>query len=58
MTVKVCVCVRVYALLSSTEVTKGHFSEGRDEVIFHSGALSLLTVNSALPRYIKQKGYC
>lgn len=55
----ICVCVkRVYALLSSSGVTKRHFSKGLDKVIFHSGVLSLFSVNSSPPRYIKQKGYC
>lgn len=48
----------MYALLLSSGVTKRHFSKGLDKVIFHSGALSLFSVNSSPPRYIKQKGYC
>lgn len=57
--VSICGCIkRVCALLLSSEVTKRHFSKGLDKVIFHSGALSLFSVNSSPPRYIKQKGYC
>lgn len=37
------------------ETLKG---KGLDKVIFHAGALSLFSVNSSPPRYIKQKGYC
>lgn len=55
----ICVSVKgVYALLLSSGVTKRHFSKGLDKVIFHSRALSLFSVNSSPPRYIKQKGYC
>lgn len=60
-----CVCVtidvcvkRVCAQLLPSGVTKRHFFKGLDKVIFHSGALSLFSVNSSPPRYIKQKGYC
>lgn len=53
------VCVKwVYALLVSMEVAERHFSKGPDKVIFHSGASWLLSGNSSLPCYIKQKGYC
>lgn len=48
----------VYALLSSSGVTRRHFSQEPDKVIFHSGAPSLFSVNSSAPCYIKQKGYC